>query len=875
MRRFIPIFSILFTIALATVAAAQAPVKRTLPNGLTVLVQENRAAPVVAVRVYVKTGSITEGQYLGTGISHLFEHVLGEGTKTRTKEQVNDEVQAIGGQSNAYTSNDVTAYHITTASSYFERALNSLADSMQNATFPDAEVKTQQGVIHNEMNMGEDDPNRVLWKLFYETAFRVHPVRYPVIGYRQSFDRLTRDDIISYYNSHYTPENTVLSIAGDVRADDVFAATEKAFGAWERRSAAPSAIPDEPRQVSPRRAVVNKENIQLASMMKGWHTISLQHPDLYALDVLAQILGGGESSRLVRVLRERNSLVSSISAFSHTPDYNAGVFGISATYSPKNTAKVEAAIWQQIDHIKKHGVTFAELKRAQKQMETSYIFGQDDVADQAERIASDFMSTGDPTFSQRYVARVQAVTPAQVQAMANKYLLWDSTTTAIVQPGRGPASTNTKGSARKPDKPAQLIKLPNGMRLIIRENHSTPTVAITIAGLGGVRLEHRDKGGLANLTAQMLTRGSKKRSGEAMAQIIDEMGGSLDAYSGYNSWGINSQWLSRDWLRGLSLVHEAVLQPTFPADELTRLKSQIADGIRARDDDPETTATLLLRRMYYRGHPYSRSTLGELNTIGKLTPADLKAYWAKLLRPNWTVMTVYGDVDAAEVRRQVEYLFGKFKNNELLPATPTPPAPLPKYDFRERNKPGLAQTVMYFGFPGITVQNEDRYALDVLDGALSGIYYPGGRLHARLRDNQLVYGVHAFSQPGIDTGMFVVYAATTRENQPKVQSIIEEELKKARETNISAEELARAKGMAITAQAVERQSNLSQAQQASSDELLGLGFRESSYYESRINAITVEDVRRVAEKYLRPDNSALAIVGPPVAVAAPAAKAAP
>jgi zinc protease len=141
------------TVAITTAASAQLPAKKTLPNGLTVLVRENHAAPVVAVRVYVRTGSITEGQYLGSGISHLFEHALSEGTKSRTKEQINDEVQGIGGQSNAYTTFDVTAYHITTASSYFGRALNSLSDMMQNATFPEAEVKTQIGVIHNEMNL--------------------------------------------------------------------------------------------------------------------------------------------------------------------------------------------------------------------------------------------------------------------------------------------------------------------------------------------------------------------------------------------------------------------------------------------------------------------------------------------------------------------------------------------------------------------------------------------------------------------------------------------------------------------------------------------------------------------------------------------------
>ena len=314
----IAISIILLLQIVVTIAKAQTPLKQTLDNGLTVLVEENHAAPVVSVRFYVKTGSIYEGKFLGSGISHLFEHTLFEGTSTRSKTQIDDEVQAIGGQSNAYTSKDVTCYHITTAAPYFERALASLSDMMQNANFPDKEVKTQIGVIHNEMNLGDDDPDRTLYKLFDETAFIRHPTRFPIIGYRENFDRLTRDDILGYYKDHYQPGNVLLSVAGDIRADQVFAMSQKYLGAWQRRNASDFAVADEPRQNAPRRAVVEKD-VQLAYLSIGWRTIPLQNPDLYALDVLSQILGGGESSRLVRTLREKESLVSDISSIRPRP----------------------------------------------------------------------------------------------------------------------------------------------------------------------------------------------------------------------------------------------------------------------------------------------------------------------------------------------------------------------------------------------------------------------------------------------------------------------------------------------------------------------------------------------------------------------------
>ena len=812
--------------------------------------QENRAAPVVAVRMYVRTGSIYEGEYLGAGISHLFEHALSEGTSTRTKEQVNEDVQGIGGQSNAYTSFDVTAYHITTAAPYFARAVDSLSDMMQNATFPDAEVKTQIGVIHNEMNMGEDDPNRVLSKLFFETAFRVHPVRYPIIGYKSQFDALTRDDIVNFYKTHYAPGNTIVSIAGDVNAAEAMAHVEKAMGEWPRRNAQTPVLPNEPIQSSPRRASVEKD-VSQTQMQIGWHTIPLQHPDLYALDMLAEIMGGSESSRLVRSLRERG-LVTSVSAYSSTPNYNAGVFAIRAGMKPGNEAKVEAAIWNEIAKIKKSGVTIEELRRAARGVETSFVFGNSNVEDQAEQIAYDEMNTGDPEYSKRYVTRMQAVTAAQVQAAAIKYLSRDGLTVASVVP-RGSLKTATTKAAKIDASAPQLFTLKNGVRLIVRENHATPTVAMTATALGGARLEPQNKAGVSALMGEMLTRGTIKRTESQIATLVDELGGSIDGFSGYNSWGINSKWLSRDWRSGLALLQESLLSPTFPNDQLTLARARQIAGIRQQSDDPMSVASLALRREVYGNHPYGRSSLGEEKIVKQLSRADLIGFYHSVLQPRNLVISVYGDIDANEIRRAVEYSFGSFGAKAAAPKVPAIAPALTKSVSQIVPKSGIAQVVQWYGFPSIDVKGEDRYAIDVLDAAMSGSNLPGGRLHARLRDNQLVYAVHAFNQPGLERGMFAVYAATTPPNSDRVRSIIREELDKVAQNGISAGELERAKTMMISSDAIDNQDNLSQAQGAASDELYGLGFRNNDEFARRINAITTEDVQRVARQYLGSD----------------------
>ena len=880
-------FLLPLTLLVATTSAhAQTTQKRVLPNGLTVLARENRAAPVVAVRIYVRTGSIYEQPLLGSGISHLFEHTLFEGTKTRDKVALNDEIQAIGGQSNAYTSYDVTAYHVTTAKPYFGRAVAVLSDMMRNSTFPESEVKVQQGVIHNEMNLGDDDPGRKLSELWNETAFKTHPVKFPIIGYRDRFDALTRTDIVNYYRTHYTPENTVVSIAGDVSAAQIFDAVQKNMGSWPRGRAKTPKLPSEPIQTSARRAEAQMA-VNLTQLQMGWRTIPLQHPDLYALDTLSEILGGSNSSRLSTELLQRRNLVTGVSTYSLTPNYNAGVFAVVAQMPPANQAQVENAIRAQIRRLKTQLVPEAELSRAKRQIRASFILGNQDVESQAEQAAYDELSTKDPNYSRLYVSRIQNVTSAQLKTVANKYLRDNGITVAAVVPKKA-SSTKPRAALSRSESPlplartiavsstkpaparpasstipkARIVTLPNGVRLIIRSSKAAPTVSVVAMGLGGARLEPASKAGVANLTTELLTRGTHKRSGEQIAGIVDELGGSMNAFSGYNAWGVESQWLASDWKRGLNLVAESVLQPTFPTVELNKTKAQVQSALGAQDDDPMSAASRLLRQLYFRSHPYGRSALGTASTVKTVSRGDVTRYWNQILNPKTTVLAVYGDVDAAQVEKSARFLFGNFQAKAALPKAPGKIGAPPRFTSKIVQKPGLAQAAMWFGFPSIQVKGADRYAIDVLDAAMSGASLPGGRLHARLRDAELVYVVHAYNSPGLDGGMFVIYAASTKANRARAQSIIEGEIAKVRQGGISSAELERAKSMSISANAIENQTNAALAREAATNELYGLGAPDGTRYAERIQAVTSADVTRVAQKYLDLNRAALAVVEP-------------
>ncbi len=859
MFRFLPLVVLAATLGVSSARAATTTQKHILSNGLTVLVREDHSAPVVAVQFYVRTGSIYEDRFLGAGLSHLFEHTLFEGTTTRTGPQIDDELQAIGGVSNAYTSYDVTAYHVTTATPYFGRALGVLTDMMRRSNFPEERVKQEQGVIHNEMNIGEDDPQRAVSELWDATAFQVHPARYPIIGFRQPFDAITRADIQSYYKDHYTPENTILSVAGDVSDAKVMQAVQKELADWPRGSARTVALPSEPRQIAPRRAQQTKQ-IGATYLQIGWHTVPLQSPDLYALDVLSQIMAGGETGRLVRELRDKG-LVSSVSTASSTPNYDAGTFSVSAELPPRNQAKAEAAILREIAKVRSMPVSADELKRAKTSIRSSFIFGKQGVENEAESAAFDEMGTGNPDFSSSYVARIQNVTPAQILAVAQKYLRPEGVTIAAVHPPAPPAKA-VKAAATQASAPATLTTLPNGVRLIVKRTTSAPTVSIVVTGLGGVRLENSSKAGVAAVAADLLTRGTATKTAQQINETVENLGGSLGGFSGYNSWGVASNWLAPDWRRGLSLVAESVLAPTFPDAELRNIKAQTLAEIETQDDDPSGAAARLLRRLYFGSHPYGRAATGTAATVKSLSRADVVAHWNSVVQPKTTVVSVVGDINPTEVQNLARSLFGSFKAKVPAPKAPLKTAPPRSFLARTTKQKGVVQSAMFFGFPGVVVNNQDRFALDVLDAALSGASLPGGRIFGRLREEQLVYDANAYASPGIEAGMFVVYAASTPKNRARAREVIEEELSKARQSGFTAQELERAKTMCIASQAIELQTPGQQARDLASSELLGLGIRDSGAYASRIGAVTGEQVQRAAQKYLDPNHAALAIVEP-------------
>jgi zinc protease len=868
--RYIFMILLSFALMIGNVASGSEAVKTLLDNGMVVIVKENHAAPVVSLHVFVRAGSIYEREYLGRGISHNLEHLMSSGTQKRTKEQINQITEDIGNVSNAYTTKDHTSYYVTTASSYFDTALDVLSDYVQDPTFPQAEVDSERGVILNEINMHKDDPERRLYDLFSSTMFRDHPVGLPTIGYRELFEKTTRDDIVNYHKRMYVPNNMIFVVVGDVNTQKALAKIKEVFKDFQRGPFPDLSLPPLQGQVS-KRYVEEEMDVQVAYMTMGFLTVSLSHKDLYPLDVLAFIMGEGRSSRFYKKIKDEKQLVYGISSYSYTPSYEpGGYFGITAVMDPGNLEEAQRAILDELYTLKKEPISDEELEKAKRLKESEYIFSQQTVEDQAQDLGGYELSTGDMNFSQKYLEGIRSVTKEDLIRVANEYFNDDKLTVAVVKP----ASVEKEKSAEAEKTPEESVKKiiinkitdplssqVEGITLLVKENHTVPLVAIYATFLGGVRFENEKDNGVSNFMSSMLIKGTKSRTAQQIAEEMESIGGAISPISGNNSFGVSVSVLKRDFDKGLDVLADVIMNPTFDQNEMEKKRNDLLAAIKQQEDDPFSLAGKLCRQTLYKTHPYRFQTIGSAETISNMKQEDLMDFYKKYCIPNNMVIAIFGDVDANEVTAKVEKAFEKFQYGTFSPPQITAEEPITSVRNVEVQKE-ITQAIIYMGFLGITVSDEDRHPLEVLDAVLSGISLPGGRLHERLRSNQLVYFDHAYSVPGLDPGIFGIYAGTTPDKLDTVMGIIKEEIEGLQKDLISDEELDRGKKMCISVKQIGLQTNSDQAFIMGLDELYKLGYDNIMHYEDQINAVTKEDVKRMAGKYLQLDKCAIAIVKP-------------
>ncbi|MFT3990905.1 MAG: pitrilysin family protein [Luteolibacter sp.] len=810
----------------------------TLPNGLTLILDPDRAAPVVSAQIWVGTGSVHEDRHLGAGLSHFLEHMVFKGTRDFDAEELASAVQGAGGHWNAYTTFDRTVYYIDGPAKSLPVFLKVLTGLVFYPSLPAGEFEREKDVIRREIDMGLDDPDNVAMRLMLSTAYQADARRFPVIGHRHLFDQLRHEDMLAYHQSRYTPERCFAVISGDFDAEEIRKTVGELTADLSPKGGREPLVPADLPQIGPREArstfAIPTSRISLA-----WKSPALDHPDAPAFDVLAAVLGRGRSSRLHHALRESRELALEISAYAWTGPGREGLFGIGADALPENRDALITAIHEELANVAQADLS-ADVEKAKRQISNSQFRSLLTASGRASDLASNWHEARDLNFTRRYLAAVRKVTAQDVQrALAT--LTEEKLTLTLLDPLDTPAPQR---SIKQENGVAAIetFTLANGLKVALLPDHRVPLVHLQAAVRSGLPSETAETNGINQLLAATISKGTATRSSEALARELESLGASLSANVGNNALLVQAGGLAADIATIADVFCEVLTAPAFPENAVAREKTSQLAALEEALEDPLHAAFQGLRQQVFGGTGYGLDPLGSLESLPKLDRGLLVAHHVRHFTAANTALVVAGDFDAAEVKALFENKLAALPAGE--PWTP-PASQWNSCDLHTVHLP-KKQAVITIGYPGASALNEDRYALAMIQEYASDM---AGPLFGRIREDLgLAYRVGATQFLGFDAGLFTFYVATSPEQAEEASQELLSEIQKIATHGIPADALERVCSTVLSGLAIQQQSPSSIARQIAIDLLFDQPADQYRRLPEIYQSLTVKAVRETAAR---------------------------
>lgn len=788
----------------------------TCANGLTLLVREQRRAPVVSVQVWVETGSMLEGEYAGSGISHLLEHMVFKGTQEYSAAQLNEEMAALGGLWNAYTSTDRTVFHIDGPSAHWTRFLHILLQLTLHPTFPAEEWEREREVIRREMAMCRDDANDAAYRALIETLYKRHPRRLPVIGEPAVFDALSLEDMRRYHAERYVPGNMFICVVGDVSAPAVVEALKGEMAEVPYRRAPQLSLPDEPRQWGPR--LFRREFAQPTStLMLAWRIPPQNHPDGAALALLASILGDGRSAWLYERFHDERAMAHDISTLLLPHASGEGALVVEADVDREQRDALREQLLDYIATLPE--ADFADAcRRALRRQQVRHIRSVSTVHGLADLLGSFWHHARNTMAYEEWCSALEAVTPQDLQRVAAEWLQPSRITEVSIDP-LGTLEPAAQSSACAAGMPPRLETLPNGLRCVLREDHQLPLVCATLAVAAGCRTETAADAGITTLLAECLPKGSVSRSAAQIAREVEDMGGSLQCHSGNNTLLLTLRCLAKDAPAMLKLLADVALHPLFPEEAVRTAREDLLADIREEEEEPEGLSFRRLRHLCFGPVSYGNSPSGSIESVSRLTRAHLQQRHARMMCGANAVLSLAGDVQPELLLPVVRAAFADMPQGEALPMVATP-AQRPA-DACIATPEGKEQAVLALALPALPLDHPDQPLLLLLDEWCQDM---SGPICAEIREKRgLAYHAASSLLLGTDAGCLIFSVETAPEMLAEARAALEEVLARLVAEGMSAEALERARATSVAARLLTAQSVSKMCAISAVDELLGLG----------------------------------------------------
>ncbi|MBV9392557.1 MAG: insulinase family protein, partial [Verrucomicrobia bacterium] len=627
-------------------------------------------------------------------------------------------------------------------------------------------------------------------------------------------------------------------------------AAESCFGKAPRGALASLSLPEEPRQLA-RKHVSKAFPVELSYFNLAWHIPEVSHPDIPALDVISVILGSGTSSRLNQELREKEGLVYGVGAYAYTPSF-PGLFTVSGTCP----AKTVHSLPNRVLALARQSFLDHNLEKARRIVTVNAIEQMQTSRGLASDVGISWLYARNANFNRHYLQQIQALTCDDLNRVAQKYLTDQNLTVATLVPKTKMVSRVVR-SHRKPE--PVLHSFENGAKLITIPDDRLPLVHASLAVRGGCYLENSRTNGLNRLLAQSITKGTRSRTCEQIADEIERLGGALLSDSGYNSIRISVNSLSSDFEKAFELLMDVALEPVFPESATERERESLIAAIQAEKAQPHLLARNLLRAAIFGDHPYGLNPNGNEETVPHLTVQELARQRQVCFVRSNLVLGISGDFATEKMVKLAGNALAHFPmgSGDAWPD-------LPEVNLSEsrviHSQEKVHQGIVHVGYLVCTMFDADRASLEVFDEITGD---SSSRFFQKIREELgLAYSVGSSLFMGFSPGIFSIQAATAPEKVELVTEIIREELMRMALEALSQEEFERGKARMLAQEAFQQQSLDSKVVGAALNELYGLGYNYAQERYKRIEQLTLENVNNVVRKYLMDKPSITVIIRP-------------
>jgi zinc protease len=733
--------------------------KFVLKNGLTLLVHEDHKAPIVAVNTWYHVGSKNEKPGK-TGFAHLFEHLMFSGSENFNHTYINP-MERIGATNlNGTTNNDRTNYFENVPTSMLDYVLFAESDRMGHllGVLDQKKLDLQRGVVQNEKRQGENQPYGVTEELIVKNTYPVgHPYSWTVIGEMQDLDAASMKDVQDWFKTYYGPNNTTLVIAGDITPEVARQKVEHYYG---EIPAGPPIAKQEvwvAKRTGTHRGWV-QDRVPQARIYRIWNVPAYGSLEEAQLDLVAQVLGRGKTSRLYKRLVYKDQIATSASA-SNDNNEIGGQFDFTLTAKPDaDVRQMEKAADEELENFLKNGPTEAELQLAKTQIMGSY-------ARIVERIGgfggkSDLLArcqtfTGNPDCYREYLQRIKDATPASVKKAANDWLR-DGDYILEVQPY--PANLKADEKIDRSKEPAlgapmslnlppmQRTKLSNGLNVVLAERHTAPVVNFSLLVDSGYAADPAEAPGTASFSQRMLEEGTPTRDSLKIGEEFESLSANFSAGANLDWALVNLNTLKLTMDKALDIYADLILHPAYPEKEFTRLKQDRIATIRREKVQPQTMALRVVPQLLYgKGHPYALPFTGSGTeaSVKKLSREDLARWHNTWFKPNNATLLIVGDITLAEIKPRLEKLFAAWKPGDVPKKNVAQVAEPEKTAVYLIDRPGSEQSLIFGAQLAPPRNDPDALPLLLVNDIFGGNF--GSRINMNLReDKHWSYGSFSF-----------------------------------------------------------------------------------------------------------------------------------